>query len=90
MYLVAERLFRDPPMSSKVQARPRRGWTQDNHIVRFEKIGYLPTKLLLTRPDDVDRAEKTLQNHGAKWHDSCRLKYNIQLHRAEKRKTPRE
>ena len=77
-------------MSSKVQARPGRGWIQDNHNLGFENIGCLPTKLLLTQPDDGDGIEKTLQNHSAKWHDSCRLKYNIQLHRAGKRKTPRE
>ena len=29
-------------------------------------------------------------NHSVKWHDSCRLKYKIQLHKAKKRKTPRE
>ena len=50
----------------------------------------MPTKLLLTQPDDGYRIEKTLQNHSAKWHDTCSLKYNIQHHTAEKRKTPRE
>ena len=65
MYILTERLFRDLPVSSKVQARPRRGWIQDNHNLGFKNIGCLPTKLLLTRPDDGDGIDKTLQNHSA-------------------------
>lgn len=78
-------------------AKDKRGLEGDGYktitsnLLGFEKIGCLHTKLLLTRLNDGDGIEKTLQNHGAKWHDSCRLKYNkTELHRAEKRKTPRE
>lgn len=78
-------------------AKDKRGLEGDGYktitsnLLGFEKIGCLSTKLLLTRLNDGDGIEKTLQNHSAKWHDSCRLKYNkTELHRAEKRKTPRE
>ena len=37
--------------------------------------------------DDSESIEATLQQHKAKWHDSCRLEYNkTKLNCAEKRK----
>ena len=52
-------------------------------------IGCLPKTLKLLRLDDGDGIEATLKLLKAKWHDSCRLKYNkTQLTGAENGKTP--
>ena len=57
----------------------------------FSRIGCLPKTVDLSRLDDGDGIEATLQQHKAKWHDSCRLGYNkTQLQHAEKRKRPTE
>ena len=57
-------------------------------LVGFNDIGCLPKTIQLSRLDDGDGIEVTLQNHMAKWHDSCRLKFNkTQLQRAQKRKS---
>lgn len=62
--------------------------TLTSNLLAFQEIGCLPWNLQLSRLDDGDGIEKTLQNHSAKWHDSCRLRYNkTELVRAEKRKT---
>ena len=53
----------------------------------FSDIGCLPKTLNLSRLDEGEGVEVTLKEHKAKWHDSCRLRYNkTQLQRAEKRK----
>lgn len=58
-------------------------------LLGFSKIDCLPRSLNLSRLDDGEGIEATLMQHRAKWHDSCRLKYNkTQLRRAEKRKRP--
>ncbi|KAG0727809.1 hypothetical protein GWK47_033858 [Chionoecetes opilio] len=60
-------------------------------LVGFDRIGCLPTSINLSRLDDGNGIEETLQRHNAKWHDSCRLLYNrTKLQRAEKRKKPPE
>ncbi|KAG0714703.1 hypothetical protein GWK47_001512 [Chionoecetes opilio] len=60
-------------------------------LVGFDRIGCLPTSINLSRLDDGNGIEETLQRHKAKWHDSCRLLYNrTKLQRAEKRKKPPE
>ena len=53
----------------------------------FSVIDSLPKTLNLSRLDDGEGVEVTLKEHKAKWHDSCRLRYNkTELQRAEKRK----
>ncbi|KAG0715277.1 hypothetical protein GWK47_001346 [Chionoecetes opilio] len=60
-------------------------------LVGIDRIGCLPTSINLSRLDDGNGIEETLQRHKAKWHDSCRLLYNrTKLQRAEKRKKPPE
>ena len=60
-------------------------------LVGFSRIGCLPRTMDLSRLDDGEGIEATLQQHKAKWHDSCRLWYNkTQLQHAEKRKRPTE
>ena len=60
-------------------------------LLDFSKIGCLPRSLNLSRLDDGEGIEATLKQNKAKWHDSCRLRYNkTQLRRAEKRKRPIE
>ena len=55
----------------------------------FGIIGCLPNTMNLSRLDDGEGIEATLKQHKARWHDSCRLRYNkTQLRRAEKRKRP--
>ena len=62
--------------------------TLANNLLRFSEIDCLPKSLDISRLDDGEGIESTLQHHRAKWHDSCRLQYNkTQLTRAEKRKT---
>lgn len=56
-------------------------------LMGFSAIGCLPKTLNLSRLDDGEGVEATLKKHKARWHDSCRLRYNkTQLRRAEKRK----
>lgn len=62
------------------------------NLQNFNKIGALPKSLkvfrLLKEGQDI---EISLRNNEAKWHDSCRLKYNkTKLNRALKRKAPEE
>lgn len=62
------------------------------NIQNFNKIGALPKSLkvfkLLNEGQDI---EVTFRNNEAKWHDSCRLKYNkTKLNRALKRKAPED
>ena len=53
----------------------------------FEKIGCLPKTINLSRLNEGEGIEASFQQHKAKWHDSCRLKFNkTKLQRAEKRK----
>lgn len=60
-------------------------------LVGFSRIGCLPRTINLSRFDDGEGIEATLQQHKAKWHDLCRLECNItKLQRAEKRKRPIE
>jgi len=60
-------------------------------LVGLSRIGCLPRTINLSRFDDGESIEATLQQHKAKWHDSCRLEYNTtKLRRAEKRKRPIE
>ena len=57
----------------------------------FSTAGYLPRTMTLSRLNDGEGVEVTLRKHRAKWHDSCRPKYNrTKLQQAEKRKTPVE
>ena len=57
----------------------------------FSRIGCLLKTIDLSRLEDGDGIEATLQQNKAKWHDSCRLGYNkTQLQRAEKRKRSTE
>jgi hypothetical protein len=65
--------------------------TLANHLLSFSEIGCLPKSIDLSRLDDGEGMQATFEHHGAKWHNSCRLKFNqTELLRAEKRKTPCE
>ena len=65
--------------------------TLADYPLTFSQIGCLPKSLHLSRLDDGEGIPSTFQSHKAKWHDSCRLKYNkTALHRAQKRKTSSE
>ena len=52
------------------------GYTTIADLLDFSKIGCLPRSLNLLRLDDVEGIEATLKQNKAKWHDSCRLRYN--------------
>lgn len=55
-------------------------------IVEFSNAGYLPKTINLSRLDDGGGVEATLVQHKARFHESCRLKYNkTELERARKR-----
>ena len=55
------------------------------NLQAFEKIGCLPKTINLL--NEGEGTEASFQQHKAKWHDSCRLKFNkTKLQRAEKRK----
>ena len=60
--------------------------TLTDNLLAFKKIKCLPTGMFpwLNESQDI---EGTLRSHKAKWHDTCRLKYNkTELQRATKRK----
>lgn len=60
--------------------------TMAENLVAFDKISCLPRSLQLSRLDEGQGIEVTFQLRKAKWHDSCRAKYNkTKLQRAEKR-----
>ena len=60
--------------------------TAENLLV-FKKLGCLPRTINLSRLDEGEGIEASFQHHKAKWHDTCRLKFNkTKLQRAEKRK----
>lgn len=55
--------------------------------MRFSNAGCLPRTINLARLDDAGGVEATLVRHKARFHESCRLKFNkTKLQRAEKRK----
>ncbi len=61
------------------------------NIVAFDRISCLPRTLKLSQLDEGQGIEAAFRLHKAKWHDSCRLKYNkTKLQRAEKREMPQE
>ena len=65
--------------------------TMAENLLAFNKISYLPRTLNLSRLDEGQGIEAAFRLHKAKWHDSCRLKYNkTKLQRAEKRQMPHE
>lgn len=58
------------------------------NLVRFNELHEMPIPIDLNRLDDGNGLEPTLQEHKAKWHKSCYLKFNTtKLQRAEKRKS---
>ena len=60
-----------------------------SNLIGFHKIGSVASSIQLSRLDDGDGIENTLNKHSAKWHDSCRLWYNkTELQRAVKRRVP--
>ena len=60
-------------------------------IIRdLDKIDGLPPNLKLSRLDDGHGVEETLLVNQAKWHDSCRLKYNKTHHKESSRKYTRQ
>ena len=61
------------------------------NLLAFEKLDCLPRTISLSQLDKGEGIEAGFQNHKAKWHDSCRLKFNkTELQRAEKRKVAPE
>ena len=60
--------------------------TVAENLQAFEKIGCLPKTINLL--NEGEGTEASFQQHKAKWHDSCRLKFNkTKLQRAEKEKS---
>jgi hypothetical protein len=65
--------------------------TLSSNIVRFSELCELPMPIDLGRLDEGSGMEGTLLEHKAKWHKSCRTKFNVtKLVRAEKRKLSNE
>ena len=61
--------------------------TVAKNLQAFDKIGCLPKTINLSRLNGGEGIEASFQQHKAKWHDSCRLKFNKpKRQRAEKRK----
>lgn len=80
------------PLESKRSDQGSGYTTIADLLLGFSEIGCLPPSLNLLRLDEEGNGISALLNqHKAKWHDSCRLKYNrTQLRRAEKKKRPIE
>lgn len=75
------------PADSKRDSQGAGYMTVAGLLEGFDKIGCLSRKMNLARFDEGDGIEATLCRQKAKWHDSCRLKYNkTQLLRADSRK----
>lgn len=56
------------------------------NLVKFDELGELPRTLHLNRMNEGQGIEAAMISNKAKWHKSCRLRYNNQmLQRAEKR-----
>ncbi len=59
------------------------------NLMKFNALGILPTTLQLDRIDERQGIEASMSANEAKWHQSCKLRYNkTMLQRAEKRKNP--
>ena len=57
------------------------------NLLGFEKLGCLPREISLSQLHEGEGIEASFRQHKAKWHESCRLKFNkTKLQRAEKRK----
>ncbi len=57
------------------------------NLMKFNALGILPTTLQLDRIDEGQGIEASMSANEAKWHQSCKLRYNkTMLQRAEKRK----
>jgi len=56
------------------------------NLIKFDELGKLPRTLQLDRLNEGQGVEAALVTNKAKWHKTCRLRYNNQmLQRAEKR-----
>ena len=49
-----------------------------NHIMQLQQLGSKPIDISIKRLDDGDGIEATFTTHVARWHKSCRLKFNQQ------------
>ena len=81
-----------PANSNRCDVGPGQGYsTLSCYIHRFSELDELPMPIDLSRLDEGNGIEATLLEHKAKWHKSCRTKFNLtKLQRAEKRKTSGE
>jgi len=68
--------LRCPAVNSKSNTLGAGYNTLADILQRFDSISSLPKSLSLSRLNEGTGIEATLINHEAKWHDSCRLKYN--------------
>ena len=56
------------------------------HLSRFNELGLLPRSFLLRRLDEGSGVEAALSANNARYHKTCRLRYNkTKLDRSEKR-----
>ena len=79
------------PADSKRDTKGTSYKTTAENLLAFEKLGCLPRTINLSRLDEGEGIEASFQHHKAKWHDTCRLKFNkTKLQRAEKRKASPE
>ncbi len=46
------------------------------NLIGSNQIGCLPATMKMSRLDEGKGIEATFRQHKAKWHDSCRLKFN--------------
>ena len=63
--------------------------TFSENLARFHELDSIPVTLDIRRLDEGKGVRTTLEERHAKWHKSCRIKFNTtKLQRAEKRECP--
>ena len=92
MCLICQEVKDEPLKCPSKSTRPTDGAgykTMADNLHAFDKVSCLPSSLKLSRLDEGEGIEATLRHREAKWHDSCRLKFNsTKLQRITKRKAP--
>ena len=75
------------PACSKRQDVGRAYKALAENLMKFDELGTLPRTLQLDRIDEGQGIEAAMVANEAKWHQTCKLRYNnTMLQRAEKRK----
>ena len=75
------------PADSKRDTKGAGYKTMAENLLGFEKLGCLPGEISLSQLHEGEGIKASFRQHKAKWHESCRLKFNkTKLQWAEKRK----